>query len=253
MKNKYWVAGLCLLVLMLCLVSACGGGASSTSPGSTTTASASPSTSPSTSPSSSTSPTTSPSPSTSPTQTMTTSSAAGSSAIDILGRGASIASIYYEMTADTAGQTTTVRVWQKNNKKVKEELAIMGVTTDLLLDIDARIMYTYMPDQNMAIKTTLDASQIPQSIAEENTAIQQYNPTIIGTETIDGKSCTIITWNAPTSGTVKDWVWTEKGFPLKMEVTANDVTTTIEFKNLDFSDIPDSTFELPKDVQIINQ
>lgn len=249
MKNKYWVAGLCLLVLMLCLVSACGGGASSTLPGSTTAASISPSSSPS--------PSTNPSPSTAPIQTTTTTSTtpsggAGGSVSDILGKGANIASVYYEMTITSAGQVVNAKVWQKQ-QKMKEEITMEGESTVMIFDMAKRIMYTYMPSQGMAIKMTLNESQIPQGSTEENNAILDYNPAVIGTEIIDGKSCTVIIWEVSGSETIKEWVWTEKGFPLKWEGNVNGETTTIEYTNIDFSDIPDSTFELPKDVQIISQ
>jgi hypothetical protein len=242
MKNKYLVTGLCLLVLMLCLVSACGGGATSTTtPGTTTAASTSPSTTP-----------TNPSPTTSPTQTMTTSSTTGSSIGDILGLGANIGSVKYDMTITAAEQTVTAKIWQKQ-KKMREEMTMQGITTVIIFDLDTGIMYTFMPAENMAIKMTLNPSQIPQGSTEGNADILKYNPYIVGTESIDGKSCTVIVWDVPETGSMKEWVWTEKGFPLKMEVTANGMTTTIENTNIDFSDIPDSTFELPKDVQIINQ
>jgi hypothetical protein len=51
-------------------------------------------------------------------------------------------------------------------------------------------------------------------------------------------------------GTVKQWIWQEKGFPLKIESVTSIGNVTITINNIDFSDIPDSLFELPAGVQI---
>ncbi len=225
MKNKILIIGICVCVVILSLATACG------SSGGATTSAANPTNT------------------TSPVQTTTPSGGSGDSVADILGRGSDIASVTYDMTINTMGQEITAKIWQKG-KKIKEEMTMQGQTIMVFMDTDAGTMYMYFPDQNMAMKQKLDPSQIPQGSTEENEAILQYNPTIIGTETIDGKSCTIITWDVPNTGTMKEWVWTETGFPLKMEVTAQGVTSTIEMKNIDFSDIPDSTFVLPEGVTI---
>ena len=111
-------------------------------------------------------------------------------------------------------------------------------------------MYTYMPVQKTATKTTLDLSMVPESPITDVSSILDYSPNIIGTETIDGKVCTVISYDEPGTGSIKMWIWQEKGLPLKMEMTANGKTTTIDYTNIDFSDIPDSMFLLPDGVTI---
>jgi hypothetical protein len=237
MKNRYWVAGLYLLVLML-LVSACGGGGGSTTTTSSTAVTG-------------TTPT-----STSSTQTTTppttTSAAAGNSVSDILGKGTKIDTITYDLTMTVTGQAAiTMTIYQKGNK-MREEMTVGGIAAVVLIDGDAQTMYTYMPSLKMATKMTYDSGAIIPGAWETDDAAMDYNPTIVDTESIDGKACTVITWDVPGSGSAKEWVWTEKGFPLKMEMTYSGVTTTMEYSNVDFSDIPDSTFELPADAQIID-
>jgi outer membrane lipoprotein-sorting protein len=51
--------------------------------------------------------------------------------------------------------------------------------------------------------------------------------------------------------TVKMWIWKEYGFPIRAEMTTSAGTTIAEYRNLDFSDIPDSLFELPPGVEIM--
>jgi outer membrane lipoprotein-sorting protein len=104
----------------------------------------------------------------------------------------------------------------------------------------------------MATKTTLNTSMVPSSPIQAVSSILDYSPLVSGTETIDGKVCKVITYDDTGAGSMKMWIWEEKGLPLKMEMTSsNGDKTTIDYTNIDFSDIPDSIFELPEGVQII--
>ena len=123
-----------------------------------------------------------------------------------------------------------------------------GIIT--LMDLDAQTIYTYMPDQNMAMKMPFDPNQSPSTDQDDVDNTLSYNPKTIGTESIDGKSCSVIEYNY--SGTsVKSWIWKDKGIALRTEMTSSEGTTVMEIKNIDFSDIPDSTFVLPPGVDII--
>jgi outer membrane lipoprotein-sorting protein len=151
-------------------------------------------------------------------------------------------------TSPQAG-TIETKVWMKGQTKIREELSTQGMDTIILIDMDQGVMYSYIPDQGIATKMTINTSQIPEGAGDPED-ILSFNPEVVGTETIDGKSCTVIEWTI-SGGSVKEWIWTEVGFPLKMETTTSQGVTTVEFKNLDFSNIPDSMFELPEGVQII--
>jgi len=48
------------------------------------------------------------------------------------------------------------------------------------------------------------------------------------------------------------WIWKEKGFPIRIEMTSIEGTFIIEYKNIEFTDVPDSMFELPEGVQIVD-
>jgi len=109
-------------------------------------------------------------------------------------------------------------------------------------------MYMYLPEQSMAMK--MDLAQAPKSATEEAGSILDYNPTVVGTETIDGKVCLVVEYTAE-GATTKAWIWEEHGFPIRVEATTSEGTTIVEYKNIEFVDIPDSEFELPEGVQII--
>ena len=108
-----------------------------------------------------------------------------------------------------------------------------------------RTMYMYIPAQNMAMK--MDISQAGASPTEN---IAQYNPVVIGTETLDGEVCLVVEYTAAGIKT-KSWIWKEKGFPIRMETAGPQGSSVIEFKNIEFVDIPDSMFQLPAGVQIV--
>ena len=127
-------------------------------------------------------------------------------------------------------------------------MSMEGITTVSIIDQDAKTMYTYMPAQNMAMKTSYDQAQ--ESATQEAGSITDFNPKTVGTESIDGKTCLVVEYTDEQS-TTKMWIWRDRGLPVKMEMTTTEGKTTIEYKNYDFSDIPDSMFELPSGVQII--
>ncbi len=172
----------------------------------------------------------------------------GESLEDILGLGAGIDSVQYDMVITAPGvQTMTTKMWIKQDK-IRAEMTQEGQDIVMLADYGEGVVYMYMPDENMAMR--VDLGQAPESAIEEAQAIAGYDYTVIGTETLDGKVCLVVEYDY--GGTsAKAWVWKEHGFPIKIETTTAEGTTTVEFKNIDFSDIPDSMFELPPGVQVM--
>ena len=184
-------------------------------------------------------------PTTTTTQPPTTT--AGETLSDILGHAAGISSVKYDMIiTDPDAQTMSTSIWIKNNK-MRSEMTVEGQTIITLLDMDAHTMYLYYPDQNMAMGMTYEPGE---SAMDEAQAVADYNPTIIGTETLDGKECLVVEYTAG-GETVKMWLWKEYGFPIRAEMTTSEGTTVMEYKNIEFVDIDNSMFELPGDVTII--
>lgn len=196
-----------------------------------------------TEPPSTTTTTTTMPPTTTPPITTTTGETLG----EILGRSAGITSVKYDMLVTSPGvETITTKVWIKNNK-MRMEMTAEGQLIITLLDMDAQTMYLYYPDQNMAMKVTYEPTE---SAMEEAQSITDYNPTIIGTETMDGKVCLVVEYNIEGQA-VKMWIWKDKGFPIRVEMATTEGTIVVEYKNIEFVDIPDSTFQLPEGVEII--
>jgi len=117
-----------------------------------------------------------------------------------------------------------------------------------LSNYDTGKAYMYMPDLDMAYE--MNISQVNPPDYEGVQDIPSYNPTIIGTDTVDGKVCLVVEYSYG-GATVKSWIWKEHGFPIRMETTTSEGTIVVVFKNIDFGDINDNLFELPSGVQIM--
>ena len=132
---------------------------------------------------------------------------------------------------------------------MKTQTTAEGQTVINILDHDAQTMYMYMPEQNTAFKMSYDPSQT--SPMEETQDMDQYNPQTIGTEVVDGKECLVVEYTVEDSS-ITSWIWKEYGFPIKVVSATSEGTITIEYRNIEFTDIPDSEFELPDGVQIMD-
>lgn len=168
----------------------------------------------------------------------------------ITGKAAAIDTIQYDMIMSGPGMpATTSKVWLKQKAgKMKTETTVQGQTAIMLTDWNEGVMYSYMPAQNMAFK--MDIGQAPESPVEGTVNLEDYDPVIVGSEVVDGKDCWVVEATREEM-TTKSWIWKEKGFPVKVEVDTAEGKMTIEYKNIDFSDIPDSEFELPEGVEIM--
>ena len=247
MKKGSSVVLLCLLILVLGIVSACGGGDESTTPATTTpTHTTTPA---STTPTQTTTPA-----STTPGQTPATSTAEVDQLTELFGKWTGLDPVHYDLTVKVTGQPTmTGHIWQTRTKQ-RIEYVVEGENIVMIFDMDENVMYTYMPDQNMAIKATLDPGQMSQGTGEGDMAdVMDHDPAFLGTDTIDGKECMVVEFTTDEMS-IKLWVWIDTGFPIRTEGTTSDGTRTLmEYTNIDFSDIPDSVFQIPEGVQIIEQ
>jgi len=168
---------------------------------------------------------------------------------DVLGLTAGIESVKFDMVMTSPQMASmTTKVWLKG-QSMKSETTMDYQPIINIVNHETRTMYMYMPEQNTAFRVTYDDSQ-PSPI-DTAQAIGQYQPLTTGTETIDGKVCLVVEYTVEDSST-KMWIWQEYGFPLKTVTETAQGTVTVEYKNIEFTDIPDSEFELPAGVQIMD-
>ena len=167
---------------------------------------------------------------------------------DLLGKAKGIGSCNYDLEITSPEMPMiTQKVWVKGNN-MRMEMTAEEVTMVIIMKGDEQALYMYNPEENSAVK--MDFHKAPESAIEEVAAIEGYHPTVIGTETIDGKLCTVVEYTAP-EGKAMMWIWQKHGFPIQMEMTMPQGTLRMAWTNIEFDDISDSMFELPAGVDIM--
>jgi hypothetical protein len=165
-----------------------------------------------------------------------------------MGEGTDIGPVKYDATITTTGGTApqTMTVWLKGawttRMKIRQEMTSEKEPTVLLVDYAAQTVYTYYPAQSLAMQSDFSgAPELPMRGAG------QIRPIYVGVDTVDGKVCDIYEWTYE-GASAKAWLWMEHQLPVKIVSTTPAGVTTVEYKNMEFGDIPDDTFRLPPGV-----
>jgi hypothetical protein len=251
MKKSAIILWVIIAFSLTALLAGCGGGGSTTTSSKPAASTTPPTTSTSTTTSStSTTPAGSKPAATSTTSTTSkpsTTTSSGNDLNDVLAKVAGIGSVKYDSVITVTGTPPITQKVYLEKTRMRIETNMQGMDTIIMIDTDKKTMYNYIPSQNMAMK--MDFSQAPTPATKEVDGINQYSPQIVGTETLDGKVCLVVQYTSP-QGTYKQWIWKDKGFPIKIETTSAAGNSVVENKNIEFGDIPDNLFELPAGVQI---
>jgi outer membrane lipoprotein-sorting protein len=153
------------------------------------------------------------------------------------------------MTSTASGfMPYTMKQWVKEDK-LKMEMTTEGVTTIMIFN--GQDMYMYYPEENYAIKMTSEGDDTYDSALDETEAMEDYDPVLVGSETVDGKDCYVFEYSSDGAST-KIWLWKQYGLPVKMTLTDSSGTTTMLYKNYSFNNIADSEFELPAGVEVMD-
>ena len=177
----------------------------------------------------------------------------------ILQKANNIGDVFYEVLGTTSTEfggysynsTYTMKVWQKT-PFMKTETTTGGELTQIIV-FRPDGSYIYNNQTQNYTKFIPPDNQTQQKFLEEQSKEMMESQTlkVLGTDTIDGKSVTIVEYFNNASGIAissKCWIWNEKGIPLKMEMISTmigfNTTTTMDYKNFVFGEIPDSTFNV---------
>jgi len=188
------------------------------------------------------------------TQTTESEDKSDISLSDLLDKAKGVTSVKYEMVMTGSMGTVTSEVWVTDTK-TRTESTIQGQKSIMIMDTTEQVMYTYLPDQNMAMKIDLSSEDSTEdSPMETIKSIEELDPRTIGVDTLDGKLCTVVEYETTTdtsTATTKMWIWQRHGFPIRMEsTTSSGEKITMEIENIEFGPISDSMFELPAGVDI---
>ena len=167
--------------------------------------------------------------------------------------GAEAFSVSYDQKVTLGRQVMTSTVSMKDTM-FRIDMTADGQTMATLHNASGT--YTYMPAEGMAMKlSALNPSQRPIEHADNYAQyLQEQHAERIGTETVDGHPCEMYRFTDPDTGDlVTAWVWTEKQFPIKLEIDGAKGKILVEIQNLQLgAALPDALFELPADVQVMD-
>jgi hypothetical protein len=184
---------------------------------------------------------------------------------EILAEAASVTTAKYEFKLTRQVSSTVFKVWVKGSKwrieMPPQDISTpttpgswVNVTVGYFADTEAETCFSW--DQNREVGESsypYACLDVLDYVSERGWAkfIAESNPEFIGTETVDGKPSLLVEFTyEPGSGQEaingKAWIWKEKPFILRLEmIFGENQTMVMEFKNIDFGDIPDSIFEEP--------
>jgi hypothetical protein len=172
---------------------------------------------------------------------------------EILNQAANVTQVRYDCYTERIDSSGNSQEWLAANVMVKGTKMRVGFTTldeereEYLVDFDANTMYVWYPPENKPaeMKNAWEIPEMTSALIWAKT-IQSTAPQIIGTETIDNKECLVIEFNfGQDNPSNKAWVWIKHPFLIQMELLFDSDKLLLKFKNIDFGDISDSTFELP--------
>lgn len=177
------------------------------------------------------------------------------SVTDLLAKANSLPGLAYDFTMKgKEGTLMSGKVWM-SGKKMKTEILIDKMKVSGFMDMEAMVMYNYMPEQNMLMKIPLEQNDIPKTPAQfsKEAAADGIKLKILETVTYDGVRCKVITQtDEKQEEQVKLWVREDYGIPVKVEMTLKDgsLQMLVEYKNIQVGPVPPETFVLPQGVPI---
>ncbi|OGY41223.1 MAG: hypothetical protein A2Y82_02215 [Candidatus Buchananbacteria bacterium RBG_13_36_9] len=169
---------------------------------------------------------------------------------DLLNRAQKVSNISYEVKIiEPDGKTIPQQIWLKD-KKMRFKAMVDSKETISIFDQDNNFIYIYTPSENKALKMSLHLGQdTEKSIIDTAVALENYQPEIIGKETIDNKNCLIVQYKFGGYLT-KEWLWKKYGLPVKIESETPDGKVISSYENFNFNPIADNMFELPGGIEI---
>ncbi len=177
-------------------------------------------------------------------------------ASDLMSLFQELEQVSYEtvVSAPDLPQDMTMKTWVKGDKirmEMEGEQGVYSGKVITIMDETENVLYIYNPQENSATKMDMSLSAEDEQLDPEEFMNDLDNYVYIGRDTIDGKRCQVYEAKEGDT-TVKMWIWEQHGFPLRMEISDEYGTTVAEFRNISFGNIPDSMFEIPAGVEVVD-
>ncbi len=158
----------------------------------------------------------------------------------------------YDQKVTTGRAVITSKVILHDDR-FRIEATLDGVTSVTIRN--AQGIYQYLPKEGIAMQLPgLDPAQQPLAHSDNYHAyLEAHHAQRLRAETINGYPCEVYQLIDPAlRGTTTVWVWTEKAFPIRLEMEGSDGTTIAELSNIHTEIVPpESVFQLPPGVQLM--
>ncbi|MDD4875761.1 MAG: hypothetical protein PHQ86_01310 [Dehalococcoidales bacterium] len=184
---------------------------------------------------------------------------------------------YTIISSMASGESHSAKIWVKDDKYKVETTSIFQNEEEEATAFIVKEGYSYMynPQENSAMKMPGEGMagmylafnvfftgyyteySSESKVLAEMCAACALNPQclsweITGHDTISGYDCTIFEMTGTEVNNVKIWIAIDLGYVLKYEVVLPTGINTIEFKDVEVDiDIPDSVFDLPAGMEIM--
>jgi len=171
---------------------------------------------------------------------------------DLIVKGEANNEMSYDLVITGPGMSLEGKVWFKDIK-MKIDVVSNGKRTVSIFNLEKGEVLTYIPGEDMATKVKVEEYPGRDNITPVDYVrlLDETAYKITGSENIDGMECKVIT-TALEQGTVKQWLSNEYGIPVQVQEELDGQMFTYEFQNIKIASVPDSTFELPEGVQILD-
>ncbi|MFO8101746.1 MAG: DUF4412 domain-containing protein [Dehalococcoidia bacterium] len=152
-------------------------------------------------------------------------------------------------------QDSEYEFWMNEAGKVRMEGSVSGQEESVMI-MDDESMIVYTPQTGDAMKFSMGSTEAPdipfdEDPVEEIESITGFGYTIKGEERINGMDCIVVDYSDMNVETTV-WIWKDHGFPVKTVVETDMGTMTTEFTQIDFDCPPESTFQLPAGVEVMD-
>lgn len=167
---------------------------------------------------------------------------------------AALTASYHQKVTTPDGQEVASHVTiQDTNFRAETELD--GIRT-IVLKNDVGI-FNYLPEQGEAVKLPSLQAVGPGMESPERfvDTLRANHAKPLGTETVDGYVCDVYEFTDPNGQgqQTRAWVWKDKQFPVKMELTDAQGTVLIELSAIDLeAAIAPDAFTLPTGTQVMD-
>ena len=135
-------------------------------------------------------------------------------------------------------------------ENLRQEMNMGGEKQIMISQKDKGIVWVLMPQLKMYMEMTAGGQQnmAPPTPEEmENMAEKKY----LGQEKVNGYKCKkyLFTPRDPSVGTTTMWISNKLNFPIKTEMKSSSGPMSMEYKNIQEKEIPDSLFKIPSGYQ----